>query len=343
MKISATLAQKVIYNLKNTLPHQVNFMNVDGRIIASTDPSRVDTLHDGARHVIQTSSPLWIEYDGQFIGAKKGINMPVYYENQIIGVIGITGDREVEQLSQIVKAMTELLIKEAYLKETAFQNREKNRLLIESLIFGTAHFKEELFDLNFSTHYHVIVISHTTSIFDPLHSLLEKHFTYFTFNSHHFIILAPQHSNLETALALIHQKIHGQAHFGIGLPSSEIDSLPRSYHTALSASKWKTNKIFLHFDKLKLGILLSDVEKDNEALFLEQVFKEATPKVIKSISEILSLYAKHNGSLTKCANELFVHKNTFQYQLQKIHKITGYDPRNYQDFTVLWTALLLIK
>jgi len=335
MKISATLAQKIVDNLKTTLPHQVNFMDLEGHIIASTDPKRLNTRHEGALRVIQTRSPLWIEYDGQFLGAKKGINMPVYYENHIIGCIGITGDREVEQLSHIVKAMTELLIKEAYLKEIAFQKREKNRLLIESLIFGTTAFEEELFDLNFATPYRVVVIPHTTQTFAQIHASLEKHFTYFTFNSHHFITLAPQTPTWETALAHFPQPI------GIGISASARDQLPRSYQTALTASHWKTNQSPLYFEQLELGIVLGDVKIENKALFLKQVFQKATPKDIAAIREILTLYGKHNGSLNKCAEELFIHKNTFQYQLQKISKTTGYDPRQMEGFAVLYVALLL--
>lgn len=65
------------------------------------------------------------------------------------------------------------------------------------------------------------------------------------------------------------------------------------------------------------------------------------PKNLKQLHAIMSLFAKHTGSLDACAKELFIHKNTLQYQLNKIKNLTGYDPRNYRDFSVLYIALLL--
>ena len=36
-----------------------------------------------------------------------------------------------------------------------------------------------------------------------------------------------------------------------------------------------------------------------------------------------------------------MHKNTLQYQLNKIEKLTGYDPRNLKDFSTLDLAFTL--
>ncbi|UBX38311.1 helix-turn-helix domain-containing protein [Enterococcus lactis] len=38
-----------------------------------------------------------------------------------------------------------------------------------------------------------------------------------------------------------------------------------------------------------------------------------------------------------------VHKNTLQYRLNKLHSLTGYNPRNYDDYLILKLAFLLIQ
>ena len=53
------------------------------------------------------------------------------------------------------------------------------------------------------------------------------------------------------------------------------------------------------------------------------------------------VFSKNNGSIQKCADELFIHKNTLQYRLNKIRDLTGFSPRNYNDFVVLKIAFLL--
>ncbi|MCD0050356.1 PucR family transcriptional regulator, partial [Streptococcus agalactiae] len=50
-------------------------------------------------------------------------------------------------------------------------------------------------------------------------------------------------------------------------------------------------------------------------------------------------YFKHNLSLKECSQELFIHKNTVQYRLNKIYESTQLNPRNFKDATLLYLAL----
>ena len=47
------------------------------------------------------------------------------------------------------------------------------------------------------------------------------------------------------------------------------------------------------------------------------------------------------GSLNKAAEKLYIHKNTLQYQLDKIHLLTGYDPRVFREGVILYLGLQL--
>ncbi len=46
-------------------------------------------------------------------------------------------------------------------------------------------------------------------------------------------------------------------------------------------------------------------------------------------------------SLLNTANRLFIHKNTLQYKLDRIHKLCGYNPRKFRDANILYLALKL--
>ena len=48
-------------------------------------------------------------------------------------------------------------------------------------------------------------------------------------------------------------------------------------------------------------------------------------------------------SLKETAEQLYLHKNTLQYQLDRIWKNTGYNPRNFKDATVLYVGLKLLN
>ena len=356
MKISAKLAQKIVDNLKIALNHKVNFMDTDGLIIASSDQSRINTFHGGAAIVLKRQTPLFIESDQQYEGTRKGINMPIYFDNQVIGVIGVSGDKEVIKYTEIVKTMTEILIKEAYLNAMSFQNREKHRLIIETLLLDERNLAyDTLFGIDFADEYHVIVGSPMTSDYDLsyLYPLLEAVFStnskiFFTISHALIIILAPKAQPI-SLLGTVQNKAFNQyemaLNFGVGLTSSASVDLKKSFKTAKQALNWSISQNheqqIVYFEQLDLGMIVANIPNDVQQLFYANVFHKFQTKDFEQFRAIMKLFSKHNGSLGKCADELFIHKNTLQYQLNKIKTLTGYDPRNYQDFAVLYLALLL--
>ena len=49
MEIDPNIATDIVTHLKDALRHEINFFNTSGIIIASTDPTRIGSGHDGAR------------------------------------------------------------------------------------------------------------------------------------------------------------------------------------------------------------------------------------------------------------------------------------------------------
>lgn len=64
---------------------------------------------------------------------------------------------------------------------------------------------------------------------------------------------------------------------------------------------------------------------------------------LDEFTKIAHLFGEHNGSITKVAEQLFIHKNTLQYKLNKVFKKTGDNPRNFKDFVSLKMALLFYE
>lgn len=113
MQIEQKLAQNIVVSMKEIINQELNFIGTNGIIIASTDENRIGESHGGAQKVTETRRDLIIEYEGQFEGTKKGINIPIFVDLDMVGIIGITGDKEeVEKYGKIIKNMTEILIKD---------------------------------------------------------------------------------------------------------------------------------------------------------------------------------------------------------------------------------------
>ena len=133
--------------------------------------------------------------------------------------------------------------------------------------------------------------------------------------------------------------------FGIGTNASDYKDLKLSYRNAKEILKisdvFSTSESVFEYEKMDLELLFMNLKNSNIETFKKKCLKNFSLKEIKEFSVILSVYEKFNGSITKTSEELFMHKNTLQYKLAKIKKISGYDPRNLRDFTVLSLAFKL--
>lgn len=360
MEIPVDIASKIVKDMKNIINQDLNFIDVKGTIIASTDSKRCGTKHEAALKCVSTNSVIVINSDYEYIGSKKGINIPVHLDNEIVGIIGITGDRnEVEKYGKIIKSMTEILIKEAWLKEMSMKKREYNRNVIETLLFS--NHKNIDFYSSVKQPYSVIVgnIDNKFENNEDLYKILEAHLSFskkniFTITSNEIIILMNENHKkyirdivigIQTRLV---ECFKFNFKFGIGkLVENNINDFKKSYLEGKNALQYITNfetdKNVVLYSELDLGIFFPSLDSYKISEFLKKVFKNLSEKEIESFYEIFLVYKNNNGSIKEASEELYMHKNTLQYQLNKLEKLTGYNPRKLKDFTVLDIAFALKK
>ena len=53
MKLSRTIAQKIVKEMMNVIPYNINVMNGNGVIIGSGEKNRIGHIHEGALDVIK--------------------------------------------------------------------------------------------------------------------------------------------------------------------------------------------------------------------------------------------------------------------------------------------------
>lgn len=150
MILNSRDANKIVQKAMSILGKNINIMDQNGRIIASGDPSRVGTFHEGSMLAIKREKPVEItKEDAQTMrGVKPGVNLPVYFENSLVGVVGITGNpEEVRQVGQLVKEMVELMIQESYLyTRLQLENRAREAFIQEVLSNRSPEKYQELVD-----------------------------------------------------------------------------------------------------------------------------------------------------------------------------------------------------
>ncbi|MBU1143753.1 MAG: helix-turn-helix domain-containing protein [Firmicutes bacterium] len=356
MLLSSSVAEQIVDQLSKVMDHHINIMDINGTIISSTDPKRIGTTHGGAVRIIKERlKELLIEADGEYIGAKNGINLPIEFNNEIIGVIGLTGrSEEVFKYGQIIKKMTEVLLLDTYVREQKnIEQKAKDRFL-EEWIFGrydTNHpqeFKARAQMLGIDTHTpkRVLVFSvkkdDNTSANDQLQtdishrirSHLKSYPQSFLFRtSTLFICVFNRIPDEEIKMIAKEIEVILTDQFKcrtfIGIDSDDPKPIKVSFknaNTALQASIKSNDKINI-YDVVNFDIFINTMLSKYKEDFLDKFFNQSSQTDIKEYIDILRVFYACEGSINDASQELFIHKNTLQYRLNKIYMLTGFDPR----------------
>ena len=360
MKISEELAKIIVDNIHEVIPEEINFINADGLIIASTDPKRMHRLHTGALSVIRNREQLSVQNDTQYYGARKGINMPVFFDDDIIGVIGITGEeQDVIGYAKILQKMTQILVKDAYYRDIRHQKRSSDRILIERVLSGNFE-NESLFQNDNLTQRspRLIVCAKIDGQLkdeqiDRIHRLLEAvpFSTYIEKKALYvqeliFIIPAQNRMYIQQWIGSIREICPHAIFWGIGTVTEKISDLPLSYSRAKTAALWGSG-ISGHrvscYEDIGVGMLLPHIDELERAYFLKHLFKDCSAERIAEIMMVLSLYEEHNGSILHCAKACNMHRNSFQYNLMQLPNQNGLDPRSLHDYVLLKLAVVLYQ
>ena len=127
--ISHTLAQQIVNTIKDVCSYDINFINPSGTIIASTNSARIGTFHEIGRKAVATDTTIEVAESDNFTGTRQGINMPLYHEDNLLAVIGITGSPEkVRKYAFLAQRITSLLIREQELSQCPTYFGRKNKL-----------------------------------------------------------------------------------------------------------------------------------------------------------------------------------------------------------------------
>ena len=148
MRITHKLAQNIVDKTMSILGKNINIMNENGVIIGSGDKSRLNQFHEGAAQVIKEGKKLEIYSKdiNHLVGAKPGINLPIEYNNKIIGVVGITGEpNEVTPFGEVIKMTVEMMLQQEFLLKELQLEQQVQENFVHDLISGRIGNDSDLF------------------------------------------------------------------------------------------------------------------------------------------------------------------------------------------------------
>lgn len=364
MRISKSKAMMIVSQINSIIDQKINIINEEGIIIGSTDEERLNTFHEGAKRVIDRNLSELIVYENDdYEGSKRGVNFPIIVHDQIIGVIGITGDyHEVAKFGQIIKRMTEILVLDSDIKEQqAIVESVKNRFLTEWLMDENKTISKLFVERGLAINVditiprRIMVISTCDELYPENRSIddlrdserIERKIKnmivrtspdnlFFKLSSYLVcaVTMRPDdkmHELAETIKKTI--ETNSKMHLTIGIDSqnNRYTMAHSSYKKALKAvqSSVRTHKHDIRFyNDINIEIFLDDISVISKQEYVQELFKGYTQSEIAEIIAILEIYYDLEGSITAVAERLHMHKNTLQNRLKKVYEHTGYDPRS---------------
>ena len=356
MFIRQDLAKEIVHTVKSVCGYDVNFVNADGYIYASTNPSRVGYYHEPGHDAGKKNKTIVVAASDKKKNIVWGINQPVYHQGKLAAVIGISGPpEEVRKYGELASRITVLLIREQELSSLAHSQEEMKNFLLTSLLWGhieDIHYLTSVMGrLHITNQDYRVICLETALQKEPAAKIPQEPEIYGFFQrlglklyTHRYprylaAIDSKAYTKNKDKLQDFAQKHHGSLHLGIGT-SCPLLSLSHSYHTALTALKSLENspgKYLAVFDELKIELLLANIGEEARQLFLRNVLGNLPPREL----QILHAYFSCNQSLKETSRVLHMHKNTLQNHLLKIKETAKLDPRLFSEAAVLYLACQL--
>lgn len=378
MKLSQKNALQIVSNINEIINQKMNIINTNGIIIASTDESRIGTLHAGGKKLIDEHlSELVINEDEGYEGSRPGINYPLIVKGEVIGVVGVTGtDEKTFSYAKIVKRMTELLVQELAIKEEQETDENiKNRFLNEWLNGDVKNITKDFIDRGLSIRIDIRIPRRflAMSVYDDTTGIslerfrllseaerclaqLSSYGTYrFAMHTSSMIVTGVPLMSDEELLKmaedfrnLIYGRYHMKVAVGIDSPLNDGNYL-LACKSCIQAQKALHACLRTHirdirfYDDLNMEIFTDELSESIKSEYIHKIFKGMNEEEIFKAVQLLEIYYDVNGSVNQAADKLYIHKNTMQNKLKQIRQKTGYDPRSIRYSSLFYNALYFYR
>lgn len=136
-------------------------------------------------------------------------------------------------------------------------------------------------------------------------------------------------------------------HLGIGTVASSIKDIAKSYkeaRIALEVGKvFDGEKFIMNYDNLGIARLIYQLPTTLCELFLSEVFKkDSIDSLDQETLYTIQKFFENNLNVSETSRQLYVHRNTLVYRLDKVRKITGLDLRIF-DHAIVFKVALMVK
>jgi carbohydrate diacid regulator len=152
----------------------------------------------------------------------------------------------------------------------------------------------------------------------------------------------------DTIVTMINTEALINVKVAYGTVVNELKDVSKSYKEAKMALE--VGKIFyaeknvVPYSALGIGRLIYQLPVNLCKIFIEEIFGDNIPEELdEETMTTLNKFFENNLNISETSRQLFVHRNTLVYRIEKIQKSIGLDLRNFDDAMTFKIALMVVN
>ncbi len=149
-------------------------------------------------------------------------------------------------------------------------------------------------------------------------------------------------------LDMLNSEAMARVHIAYGTIINEIRDVSRSYKEAKMALD--VGKIFysdqhvVAYSNLGIGRLIYQLPLHLCRMFIREIFNGKSPEDLdEETLTTINKFFDNNLNVSETSRQLYIHRNTLVYRLDKLQKSTGLDLRTFDDAITFKIALMVVK
>ena len=352
--ISNQILQSTIDGLKNIIRRELSVAEREGKIVATTEESMVNTVIENADIFIQSPAENQLVQGYQYFkvfdnGSPEYIVMIKGEDEEAYRIGKITAF----QIQNLLVAYKERFDGDNFIKNLLLDNlllvdiySRAKKLRIENNVPRVVFLIETEIDKEFN------VVEIVRSIFPT------KQKDFVTAVDEKSIILVKELKEKDSKEEIdqiskhIYDTLSAEAmtsvYVAIGTVVNDLKNVSASYKEAKMALEvgkiFEENKKIVNYEQLGIGRLIYQLPAPLCKMFINEVlhglsmdqFDEETLTTVNKFFE-------NNLNVSETSRQLYIHRNTLVYRLDKLQKMTGLDLRNFDDAIIFKIMLMLSK
>lgn len=380
--ITKNEGQKIADRLVDILGKNINIMDLSGVVVASTDKDRIGTFHEAAKIAINRRDNIIITKRNieLFRGSREGINLPIIIEDEVVGVVGITGKVEdVKGYGIIVKELVELMITENRIRYEKQLHEDEERNFTIHLI--NEHSSKDLnflkskalllgFDENVerrliigeingesSTKNHENLI--TQESIKKIRNIIKKNskekvIVIDTYDGK-ILMIKKDENKIESYMKEISKEVKDRCNIEIKFIISDVcknfSDYSMEFERCNSVLEMNdkgdiNNKNIFFTSDYDFKLLLQQIPKRQKEQYLdyyEGFFHKIPDKKIDNVVETIKAYCENNMNIGLVSKKLYLHRNTVGYRIKEVEELTGINITNSFECMKIYVAILLYE